>query len=175
MDPNISTATLNDIDQLFLLVNSAYRGESAKKGWTHEANLIEGDMRTDKNSLEQMIVNPNATILKYQEKEKIVGCVYLEKKQSSLYLGLLTVSPDVQSSGIGKKLLQAAEEHANNLDCNKIEMTVISERSELIAWYKRHGFNSTNHRQPFPEDNRFGTPVKSLEFIVMEKILMFEV
>ena len=64
-----------------LLVNSAYRGESAKKGWTHEADLIQGEMRIDEKSLEKMIMDPNATILKYEEGDQIIGCVYLEKKK----------------------------------------------------------------------------------------------
>ena len=169
MDANISVATNKDIDKLILLINSAYRGESAKKGWTHEANLIEGDSRIDKVSLETMMIDPNATILKYEENEQISGCVYLEKKKSSLYLGLLSVSPDLQAKGIGKKLLKAAEEHALLTNCNKIEMTVISMRAKLIEWYERHGYHQTNQRQPFPEHEGFGVPVKPLEFVVMEK------
>src|SRR5690349_22850796 len=104
MDANISAATNKDIDKLLILVNSAYRGESAKKGWTHEANLISGEIRINKKSLEKMLSDPNASILKYEEDDQIIGCVYLEKKNTSLYLGLLTVSPDVQAKGIGKKL-----------------------------------------------------------------------
>jgi len=171
MDENISVATSKDIDKLILLINSAYRGESAKKGWTHEASLIEGDSRIDKDSLEKMMIDPNATILKYEENEQIFGCVYLEKKNSSLYLGLLSVSPDVQAKGIGKKLLKVAEEHALLINCNKIEMTVITMRTKLIAWYERHGYHQTNQTQPFPENERFGTPVKPLEFVVMEKLI----
>jgi ribosomal protein S18 acetylase RimI-like enzyme len=152
-------------------VNSAYRGESAKKGWTHEANLIQGEIRIDKKSLEKMLTDPNASILKYQEDDQITGCVYLEKKNTSLYLGLLTVSPDVQAKGIGKKLLKAAEEHALAKDCNKIEVTVISERTELIGWYERNGYQNTNQKQPFPNNKDFGTPVKEIEFVVMEKKL----
>ena len=169
MDANISVATNKDIDKLLILVNSAYRGESAKKGWTHEANLIRGEIRIDKKSLEKMLSDSNASILKHEEDGQITGCVYLEKKNTSIYLGLLTVSPDVQAKGIGKKLLKAAEEHSILKNCNKIEMTVISERSELIAWYERNGYHKTNQTQPFPANKEFGIPVKELEFVVMEK------
>ena len=172
MDPNISAASIKDIDKLMSLVNSAYRGESAKKGWTHEADLIQGEMRIDEKSLEKMIMDPNATILKYEEDDQIIGCVYLEKKNTSLYLGLLTVAPDVQAKGIGKKLLKAAEKYALNYNCNKIEMTVISVRKELIDWYERNGFHQTNQKQPFPDNERFGTPLKQIEFVVMEKKLL---
>jgi len=100
----IAPAGLNDIPQLNSLVNSAYRGESAKKGWTHEADLIAGELRTDENVLKGMLTNPNAVILKYTQDGKIIGCVYLEKQQDHLYLGMLSVSPDVQARGIGKKI-----------------------------------------------------------------------
>lgn len=169
MDPSISAASIKDIDKLMLLINSAYRGESAKKGWTHEADLIQGEMRIDEKSLEKMMEDPNATILKYEEGDQIIGCVYLEKKNTSLYLGLLTVSPDVQAKGTGKKLLKASEEYAVLSNCNKIEMTVISVRKELIAWYERNGFHQTNQKQPFPINELFGTPVHPIEFVVMEK------
>ncbi len=58
MDKNISIATIEDIPDLLQLINSAYRGEEAKKGWTHEADLIEGSIRTDEASLLQLIQKP---------------------------------------------------------------------------------------------------------------------
>src|SRR6478672_12304138 len=98
----ITPAKLDDISQLNSLVNSAYRGEHAKKGWTHEADLIEGELRTDENVLRNMLTNPNAVILKYAQNNNIIGCVYLEKQESRLYLGMLSVSPNVQAQGIGR-------------------------------------------------------------------------
>jgi ribosomal protein S18 acetylase RimI-like enzyme len=171
MEPKISTATIQDIPQLVKLVNSAYRGEDAKKGWTHEAHLIDGDLRTDEISLRNMINNPNAVIFKYTDNNQIAGCVYLEKKQESLYLGMLTVSPDIQAQGIGKKLLKASEEYARKNNYETIEMTVISARSELIAWYERNGYSRTNQTKPFHTDERFGVPLQPVEFVVMEKAI----
>ncbi|MFL5808353.1 MAG: GNAT family N-acetyltransferase, partial [Flavisolibacter sp.] len=162
-------ATIDDIPNLLQLINSAYRGEEAKKVWTHESNLIEGDLRTDAVSLEEMMGNPNAIILKYIDNNQLRGCVYLEKKQERLYLGLLSVSPDAQAKGIGKKLLHAAEKHAMKNNCSIIEMTVISARSELIAWYQRKGYVQTNQTRPFHNNERFGVPVVPIEFVVMEK------
>jgi len=109
MEFTIALATLADIPELLRLVNSAYRGEEAKKGWTHEADLVQGNLRSDAATLEEMIRNPNAVILKHTDNNRLTGCVYLEKKQNRLYLGLLSVSPDVQAKGIGRKLLHAAE------------------------------------------------------------------
>ena len=88
-----------------------------------------------------------------------------------MYLGMLTVSPKIQARGIGKKLLSAAETHALKNDCDKIEMTVISDRAELIAWYERNGYHVTEETKPFHTEARFGVPRKNLEFLVMEKMI----
>ena len=169
---NIAAAGIADIPQVVHLINSAYRGEEAKKGWTHEANLIAGSVRTDEASLGQMIENTNAVILKYtDDNENICGCVYLEKQGSQLYLGMFSVSPRVQGGGIGKQLLHAAEAHAVTVGCTSIIMNVIEARHELISWYKRYGYEDTGVRKPFPDDERFGTPTQPLEFTVLEKTL----
>jgi ribosomal protein S18 acetylase RimI-like enzyme len=169
MNGTILPATMNDIPQLIQLINSAYRGEEAKKGWTHEADLIDGSIRTDESSLQQLMKKPGAVILKYQQAEKVIGCVYLEKIETRLYLGMLSVSPEIQSQGIGKQLLNAADEHAKKNNCNVIEMTVISVRKELIAWYERNGYHKTSRREPFPSDGKFGNPREQLEFVYLEK------
>jgi ribosomal protein S18 acetylase RimI-like enzyme len=165
----ITTATIVDVSALNNLVNSAYRGESSKKGWTTEADLL-GGIRTTEEGLAETIKKPDTFILKYTEADQILGCVMLVDKESALYLGMLTVSPALQGSGIGKKLLKSAETFAQENGISKIEMTVISIRSELIAWYERHGYVKTGETKPFPMDNPdFGEPKQHLEFIVMEK------
>jgi len=171
MNGTISAATSADISQLLQLINSAYRGEHAKKGWTHEADLIDGAIRTDEVSLQQLIEKPAATILKVQQDNKILGCVYLEKKEERLYLGMLTVAPEIQAQGIGKHLLRAADEYAKQINCTTIEMTVISVRQELIRWYERNGYHQTTKREPFPSDGKFGNPRQQLEFVYLEKQL----
>ena len=169
MNGTILPATTADIPQLLQLINSAYRGEDAKKGWTHEADLIDGTIRTDETSLQQIIEKHGATILKFQHDKKIVGCVYLEKKGDGLYLGMLSVCPEMQSHGIGKQLLKAADEYAKENNCISIEMTVISLRRELIRWYQKNGYHQTSKREPFPSDGKFGNPRQQLEFVYLEK------
>jgi ribosomal protein S18 acetylase RimI-like enzyme len=169
----ISTATEQDIAALNQLVNSAYRGDSSRKGWTTEADLL-GGIRTDEEGLKTMLTKPTATILKYEEGNQLLGCVYLERKReesgdASLYLGMLTVSPDAQAKGIGRKLLEAAEQLAVEQQCRAVTMTVITVRHELIAWYQRRGYQPTGEMEPFPTDPRFGLPRQQLEFMVMEK------
>jgi len=171
MHEQISIATPADIPALEKLVNSAYRGDEAKQGWTHEADLIEGTKRIDESSLHELMKEQDAVILKYSDQNQIAGCVYLKKQGGSMYLGMLTVSPRIQAKGIGKKLLAAAEIHAIKNDCDKIEMTVISERAELIAWYERNGYYVTEETKPFHTETRFGVPRKNLEFLVLEKMI----
>jgi ribosomal protein S18 acetylase RimI-like enzyme len=165
----ISIATENDVSELNSLINSAYRGEDSKIGWTTEADLLDG-IRTDEESLKQIINEKNSFLLKYTEDQKIMACVLLKKQGDALYLGMLSVLPALQSKGIGKMLLNTAEEKARELKCSKVEMSVISVREELIEWYKRHGYTDTGVKMPFPShDPRFGIPKQQLEFIMMEK------
>lgn len=165
----ITKATAEDISNLNKLINSAYRGESSKKGWTTEANILEG-LRTTEEELSETIQDPKNTILKFTENNQIIGCVLLVEKEQQLYLGMLTVSPELQNSGIGKKLLQQAEIHSLELGLPKIVMNVISVRDELIAWYKRNGYQETGAREPFPaSDVHIPISKEPLEFIILEK------
>lgn len=166
----VSIATIEDIPALVSLINSAYRGEASKKGWTTEADLLEGELRTDIPTLIEIMSRPDAVILKYTTAEKVItGSVFLEKQERGLYLGMLSVSPLQQAGGIGKQLMKAAEQHAREKNCPCIFMNVISVRSELIAWYERLGYQLTEERTPLPDDNRFGVPAQPLEFAIMEK------
>jgi ribosomal protein S18 acetylase RimI-like enzyme len=165
----ITVANNADIPRLNLLVNSAYRGEYSKKGWTTEADLLDG-IRTDEQALRDIMDEPESFFLKYVLDETIVACVHLRKDEEQLYLGMLTVSPDLQAKGIGKQLLLAAENEARKRDCGALYMTVISVRKELIEWYQRHGYVDSGIRKPFPSnDPRFGIPKMPLEFVVLRK------
>ena len=165
----LKKATLKDIPDLIKLINGAYRGDSSKQGWTTEADLLDG-VRTDSENLAEMINKDDAVILQsFNENNILQACVYLEKKQHIMYLGMLTVSPLEQSKGIGKQLLCEAEKYAEQQMCNIVEMTVISLRKELIAWYEKRGYNNTGETKPFPNDIKFGVPKQPLEFIIMQK------
>ena len=169
----ITKATVDDIPALVPLINSAYRGEASKKGWTTEAHLLKGALRTDTPSITELIQQPGAAFFTCVSSGGIIsGCVFLQKQERGLYLGMLTVSPDLQAAGIGKQLLAFADQYAIELGCAAIFMSVISLRTELIAWYERHGYHITDERKPFPVDDRFGVPVQPLEFVIMEKIIV---
>lgn len=163
-----------DIPALHALVESAYRGESAKGGWTHEADLLDGQ-RTDPEALAEIIADDAQAILLAEADRDLRGCVLVaDKGEGRAYLGMLTVRPDLQSAGLGAALLTEAEGLARHvLAARTMEMTVIKRRSELIAWYVRRGYRDTGREAPFPShDPRFGLPkVDDLVFVVLEKTL----
>ena len=165
----VAVANENDIPALNILINSAYRGEGSKQGWTTEADLLDG-IRTDEESIKELIDQECSVILKFMEGNQVYGCVHLRQEENKLYLGMLTVSPQFQNKGIGKILLAAAEDEARKRNCIAVFMSVISIRTELINWYEKHGYVNTGKKKPFPEnDPRFGIPKVKLEFIILEK------
>lgn len=169
MTMTIKTATQYDISALNLLINSAYRGESSKKGWTTEADLLDGQ-RTDPERLKEMIDDEKARIELLMENEQILGCVYLEEHDDGLYLGMLTVNPEIQAQGLGKKLISHAEKVAKSLNLSAVKMNVIKGRDELIQFYERRGFHFNGKTSPFPhEDPRSGIARAKLEFLEMVK------
>lgn len=167
-------ATSADVPALRRLVESAYRGETAKAGWTHEADLLGGD-RTSDAEIAGIIADPDQVMLMTEHAGEAVGCVRLMRQpDGSTYLGMLTVSPARQAGGMGRRLLAAAEvEAVRRFGSSRMEMTVISTRAELIAWYERRGYTQTGERRPFPaEAQDFGDlPPLALEFVVLEKPL----
>lgn len=168
----IRPATHADIPALHTLIESAYRGDSARRGWTHEADLLDGQ-RTDAASLTEIIGDPDQRILLALDGQAIAGCVQIARRESGIaYLGLLSVNPLLQASGLGRQLIAVAE-HAARMDfgAHTMEMTVIKQRTELVAYYQRRGYSPTGEERPFPlGDERFGLAKTSeLVFAVLAK------
>jgi len=140
-----------DLPILHALIESAYRGERARVGWTHEADLIEGP-RTSRAELAEIVAAADSLLLVAERAGAIVGCVQLSRRApDGAYLGMLTVDPDRQAGGLGKRLIAAAEaEAARRFGARRIELTVISQRAELIAYYERRGYVATGETRPFP-------------------------
>lgn len=154
------TATLADAQIAANLVNSAYRGESSKVGWTTEAHLL-GGQRVDAEKIREMIQEEGVRLeLLFDSRNSLVGTVYLRfEAPETCYLGLLTVDPVVQAQGLGKQILIHSEAIAREWGCTQIRITVIPSRGELVAFYERRGFIRTGNHEPFPEaDPRFGIP-----------------
>ena len=170
---HLEPATTNDLPTLHALIESAYRGDSARRGWSHEADLLDGQ-RTDLAALDAMLDDPAQHLLVLRDGDELRACVALTDKGTRLaYLGMLTVDPSRQSAGLGRMILAAAEDHAAHFAATRIEMTVIAQREELIAWYERRGYARTGEQRPFPaNDPRFGLPQRDdLAFVVLEKKL----
>lgn len=173
-------AVESDAPQLSALVNSAYRGESAKAGWTYESDLL-GGQRTDAEELSAIIRAEDQRLLLAvstpasgeEGEDEIVGSVCLQRKSPSVgYIGMLVVKPVLQASGLGRRLLVAGEQwQAHQWGVTAIEMTVIHQRAELIAWYMRRGYADTGRQEAFPmTDVKFGLPkVNDLHFVVLQK------
>lgn len=170
----IRPATLADVADVNALVARAYRGDAARAGWTHEADLLDGQ-RTDIDALSEIIRDPDKTILLAHDAGTLVGCVLVERQNDgSAYLGMLSVEPARQAAGLGRVLIDAAEREAGSrFAATRIEMTVIRQRHELIAYYERRGYALTGATAPFPmDDPRFGIPLRrDLEFVVLAKTL----
>jgi ribosomal protein S18 acetylase RimI-like enzyme len=168
----IRAAGPKDVEALHALVESAYRGDSARRGWTHEADLL-GGQRTDVGSLSALLAMPGQTVLLVETDQGLAGCVNVANLGGRAYLGMLSVDPARQASGLGRRLVAEAEALARLQGASVMEMTVISRRVELIAWYERRGYHLTGRRAPFPmQDPRFGIPLGDhLEFVVLEKRL----
>lgn len=173
-DLSFHPATIADIDRLQAFVHSAYRGDSARRGWTHEADLLDGQ-RTDPDGLREAIADPAQVILLAERDGDLIGCVSVTDRGEGLgYLGLLSVDPARQGGGLGRKLIAAAEAWAvERLHARRMEMTVIVQRAELIAWYERCGYALTGESRPFPAaDPRFGLPRRDdLAFVVLARDL----
>jgi predicted N-acetyltransferase YhbS len=173
----IRAAIEPDIPALHALIESAYRGDSAKAGWTHEADLL-GGQRTDPRALADIIRDPAQTLLLLIRDGDMLGCVLVADKGAREgkhvgYLGMLTVSPTLQNGGLGRVLIDAAEAHARGFSADVMAMTVIDSRQELIDWYVRRGYALTGRTAPFPKDDpRFGLPkVDDLSFVILAKAL----
>jgi len=170
----IGSARQDELPALHRLIEGAYRGDSAKRGWTHEADLL-GGQRTDLEALEAILADAAQALLVARDGDELAGCVSVADKGEGLaYIGLVTVDPERQAGGLGRELLHAAERFAaESFASTRAEMTVITQRTELIAWYERRGYALTGERRPFPAtDPRFGLPRRDdLEFVVLAKAL----
>jgi ribosomal protein S18 acetylase RimI-like enzyme len=153
-------ATHDDIDALLDLVESAYRGDASRVGWTTEADLLDGQ-RTDRDGLRATIDKDGSLIVLAERDGKLLGCANLERQGNAAYFGMFAVRPGLQGQGIGDAILRQCERTAGEWGLASVRMTVIWTRIELIAFYQRRGYAATGERAPFPYgDERFGLPTR---------------
>jgi ribosomal protein S18 acetylase RimI-like enzyme len=165
-------AVMADVAQIVALVNSAYRGESSRAGWTTEADLLAGQ-RTDADEVHSLIATDDSIILLCLQVNAIIGTVHLQHGHHAACMGMLVIKPGLQGQGLGKKLMQAAEATAIKMwGVDKMLMYVITLRPELIAFYERRGYHRSGKFKAFPQAARFGVPkVDGLQLEMLEKVL----
>ncbi|MFI8829836.1 GNAT family N-acetyltransferase [Streptomyces afghaniensis] len=166
-------ATDADVDELVALIESAYRGDTSRVGWTTEADILQGQ-RTDPEGVLAVIKSPDGRLLTVEREGRIVACCQLEHRGDHAYFGMFAVSPRLQGAGLGKVIIAEAERLARETwGATEMHMTVISVREDLIAWYERRGYRRTGRTTPFPYgDERFGIPQRDdLKFELLVKEL----
>ncbi|WP_333772644.1 GNAT family N-acetyltransferase [Streptomyces sp. IBSBF 3136] len=172
--PTFRDATEADVDALVALVESAYRGEASRAGWTTEADILEGQ-RTDPEGVLEVVKSPGGRLLTVERDGMIVACCQIEHRGEHAYFGMFAVSPALQGAGLGKVVMAEAERRARETwGVTEMHMTVISVRDDLIAWYERRGYRRTGKMTPFPYgDERFGIPRRAdLQFELLVKSLV---
>ena len=172
-DLTFRIGTPADIGAIVALVESAYRGDVSRKGWTTEADLLDG-RRTDSDSVAELMARPGSRILLAERAGDLLACANIEKQGDAAYFGMFSVRPELQGGGIGNAVLAQAERVAREeWNCREMQMTVIPLRDELIAWYERRGYRRTGRYLPFPYgDERYGIPRRDdLRFELLVKPL----
>lgn len=171
MDLNLQPADEADYPAIIALTNRAYRAPAGQAAWKVET--IVGGQRIDEALLRDDLANPAAILLVARNGSgEHLGHVRLDSSDDGVWhLAMLTVSPDHQDSGLGRIILDAAEDYARDHGARGIRMSVIHQRIELIAWYQRRGYVLTGETGAFPYgDPRFGTPTRDdLFFEMLEK------
>ena len=166
-------ATTADIHAVVALVESAYRGDSSRAGWTTEADFLDG-RRTGLEDIEAILTRAQSRMLLGERNGSLVACAHVAVEDGAGYFGMFSVDPKQQGGGIGKTMLAEAERVAREeWGMATMRMTVIDIRDELIAYYERRGYRRTGIKKPFPyDDNNFGLPKRGdLRFEVLDKSL----
>lgn len=162
-----------ELPKVLALIQDAYRGEPSRAGWTTEADLLEGG-RADAAMVRPLLVSLHDVVLLRGARGDPDACCHVHHDDGRASFGLFAVRPERQGRGTGGALLRAAERHARRRwSAAALQLAVIAQRTELIAWYERRGYVRTGETQPFPYgDERYGRPLRGdLELVILRRAL----
>ena len=158
----IRPAAAADVPAIAALINRAYRGDSARAGWTHEADYLT-DPRIDPAEVAAIVADPAGAMLIADDGGTVAACIHVrDAGTGTAYLGLLAVEPTRQAGSLGRTMIAAAEDRARTRGATRVEMTVVDRRPELIAYYERRGYARTGEVRPFPPDQIETVPLSLL-------------
>ncbi|MEO7222827.1 MAG: GNAT family N-acetyltransferase [Devosia sp.] len=170
-DYRFEFATVADAPRLAVLIERAYRGPEAAKGWTNESALLTGP-RSSAKEIEELIREADARFVTAFEGETLVGCALIRREDSGAYFGMFAIDPDTQGGGLGKAMMARCEAAARDLwGATSMRLTVISLREKLIEWYERRGYEQTGEHEPFPFDSATGALRTDFDLTVLQKPL----
>ena len=145
-------AELVDATDIADLVNTAYRGETSRLGWTTQADLLDG-LRTSTSEVGQMIKRQDAFILMGALNNRVVATIACEQHENVAKFGMIAVKPSLQNKGYGKEMIQAAEAITlREWRVSGFYMSVITLRTELIQFYERLGYSRSGEFADFPQN-----------------------
>jgi N-acetylglutamate synthase-like GNAT family acetyltransferase len=131
----------SDTPNLLALINQAFSVEAFFHiGTRLDPDRIQPHMR-------------NGRFLVAESGGKLVGCVYVELHAEQAYLGLLSVDPAQQKTGLGRRLVAAVEEFAREMGAHRMDLTVVNLRTELPPYYSTLGYAIVGE-EPIPEQMR---------------------
>jgi len=142
---NTRIAKLEDAEAIARLVNAAFRPERF---------FTDAD-RTNPEKVRELL--HKGKFLLAEEAGQLVGCIYVELRGDRGYFGLLAVEPALQRSGLGSRMVAAAEDYCRAADCRFMDLTIVNLRTELPAFYRRLGY-AENGTLSFPSDQHTNQP-----------------
>lgn len=155
-EPSLEKASHQHIEALHRLINQAYRGA---EGWTRETHIVSGE-RISRDAVQSLVESDTSHLFITRNKGEISACICVEAQHNSAYIGTFAVAPAYQNQGLGRHVLDQAERFARDiLGADTLNMVVISQRPELIAYYERRGYQRTGETENYPLDMNVGTPV----------------
>lgn len=147
-----------DVAEVAALVNRAYRPSGLVQGWTHEAGLVSGPRVTPPQLLD--LFSAGSCILLLCHEGTIVACVHLQAEGETVHVGMLATEPALQGCGLGKQMLRHAESCAReSFRASALRLSVLSARTELVAFYLRRGYVREGGETDYPHHAGVGEPL----------------